>query len=169
MYGVVAHSFCTAIQETSPRLSDVEHSVVLRSVFAIGSALAYLLFNNRLTNFLSAEMSTWYTWKTVHLCQKCQKWQPLRPYTSTCSPQALQSSYFSYPKSGVKKPVNKSFNWSGSSYSCHMHTSSLLCSICRCVGASPRRGWCSCSRTSSSMPDPISLRRWRPPGGQEIV
>ena len=32
------------IQETSPRLSDVECSVVLRSVFAIGSALAYLLF-----------------------------------------------------------------------------------------------------------------------------
>jgi len=30
-------------QETSPRLSDVEHSVVLWSVFAIGSALAYLL------------------------------------------------------------------------------------------------------------------------------
>ena len=32
------------IQEASPRLSDVEHSVILRSVFAIGSALAYLLF-----------------------------------------------------------------------------------------------------------------------------
>ena len=32
------------IQETSPRLSDVECSVILRSVFAIGSALAYLLF-----------------------------------------------------------------------------------------------------------------------------
>jgi len=32
------------IQETLPRLSDVERSVVLRSVFAIGSALAYLLF-----------------------------------------------------------------------------------------------------------------------------
>ena len=32
------------IQETSPRLSDVERSVVLRSVFTIGSALAYLLF-----------------------------------------------------------------------------------------------------------------------------
>ena len=32
------------IQETSLRLSDVERSVVLRSVFAIGSALAYLLF-----------------------------------------------------------------------------------------------------------------------------
>ena len=28
----------------SPRLSDVELSVVLTSVFAIGSALAYLLF-----------------------------------------------------------------------------------------------------------------------------
>jgi len=33
------------IQETSPRLSDVEHSVVLPSVFAIGSALTYLLFS----------------------------------------------------------------------------------------------------------------------------
>ena len=32
------------IQETSPRLSDVDRSVVLRSVFAIGSALTYLLF-----------------------------------------------------------------------------------------------------------------------------
>ena len=32
------------IQETSPILSDVECSVVLRSVFAIGSTLAYLLF-----------------------------------------------------------------------------------------------------------------------------
>ena len=32
------------IQETSLRLSDVERSVVLRSVFAIGSAFAYLLF-----------------------------------------------------------------------------------------------------------------------------
>ena len=32
------------IQETSLRLSDVECSVVLRSVFVIGSALAYLLF-----------------------------------------------------------------------------------------------------------------------------
>ena len=32
------------IQERSTRLSDVECSVVLRSVFAIGSALAYLLF-----------------------------------------------------------------------------------------------------------------------------
>ena len=32
------------IQETSPRLSDVECSVILRSVFAIGSTLAYLLF-----------------------------------------------------------------------------------------------------------------------------
>ena len=46
----MAHSFCTAvkrlfwIQETLLRLSDVERSVVLRSVFAIGSALAYLLF-----------------------------------------------------------------------------------------------------------------------------
>jgi len=29
----------------SPRLSDVERSVVLRSVFAIGSTLAYLLFS----------------------------------------------------------------------------------------------------------------------------
>jgi len=28
----------------SPRLSDVERSVVLWSVFAIGSALAYLMF-----------------------------------------------------------------------------------------------------------------------------
>jgi len=35
------------IQETSPiaRLSDVERSVVLQPVFAIGSALAYLLFS----------------------------------------------------------------------------------------------------------------------------
>ena len=32
------------IQETSLRLCDVEHSVVLRSVFAIGSAIAYLRF-----------------------------------------------------------------------------------------------------------------------------
>ena len=32
------------IQETLPRLSDDECSVVLRSVFAIGSALPYLLF-----------------------------------------------------------------------------------------------------------------------------
>ena len=32
------------IQETSPRLSDVERSVIIWSVFAIGSALAYLLF-----------------------------------------------------------------------------------------------------------------------------
>jgi len=32
------------IQETSPRLSDVERSVVPWSVFAIGSALTYLLF-----------------------------------------------------------------------------------------------------------------------------
>ena len=32
------------IQETLPRLSDVERSVVLRSVFAIVTALAYLLF-----------------------------------------------------------------------------------------------------------------------------
>ena len=32
------------IQETPPRLSDVECSVILRSVFAIGNALAYLLF-----------------------------------------------------------------------------------------------------------------------------
>ena len=32
------------IQETLPRLSDVERSVVLRSVFAISSTLAYLLF-----------------------------------------------------------------------------------------------------------------------------
>ena len=31
-------------QETLPRLSDVERSVVLRSVFAIGSTLTYLLF-----------------------------------------------------------------------------------------------------------------------------
>jgi len=28
-----------------PRLSDVEHSVVVRSVFAISSALTYLLFS----------------------------------------------------------------------------------------------------------------------------
>ena len=27
-----------------PRLSDVERSIILRSVFAVGSALAYLLF-----------------------------------------------------------------------------------------------------------------------------
>jgi len=33
------------IQETSPRLSDVECSVVLWSVFAIGSTLTYLLFS----------------------------------------------------------------------------------------------------------------------------
>jgi len=32
------------IQETSLRLSDVECSVILRSVFVIGSAIAYLLF-----------------------------------------------------------------------------------------------------------------------------
>jgi len=32
------------IQEMSPRLSDVKCSVVLQSVFAIGSALAYLTF-----------------------------------------------------------------------------------------------------------------------------
>ena len=32
------------IQETLPRLSDVERSVILWSGFAIGSALAYLLF-----------------------------------------------------------------------------------------------------------------------------
>ena len=32
------------IQEVSPRLSDVERLVVLWSMFAIGSALAYLLF-----------------------------------------------------------------------------------------------------------------------------
>ena len=32
------------IQETSSSLSDVEHSVVLRSVFVIGNTLAYLLF-----------------------------------------------------------------------------------------------------------------------------
>ena len=32
------------IQETSPRLSDVKRSVVVRSMFAIGSTLAYLLF-----------------------------------------------------------------------------------------------------------------------------
>ena len=31
-------------KKMSPRLSDVECSVVLRSVFAIGSALTYLLF-----------------------------------------------------------------------------------------------------------------------------
>ena len=28
-----------------PRLSDVEHSTVLRSMFAIGSAFTYLLFS----------------------------------------------------------------------------------------------------------------------------
>jgi len=33
------------IQETSPRLSDVERSVILQSMFVIGSALAYLLFS----------------------------------------------------------------------------------------------------------------------------
>ena len=32
------------IQETSPRPSDVERSVVLQTAFAIGSALTYLLF-----------------------------------------------------------------------------------------------------------------------------
>jgi len=31
-------------REMSPRLSDVERSVVLRSLFVISSALAYLLF-----------------------------------------------------------------------------------------------------------------------------
>ena len=47
--GGVAHSFCTAVKRLSEskkhcKLSDVEHSVILWSVFAIGSALAYLLF-----------------------------------------------------------------------------------------------------------------------------
>ena len=44
--GGVACFFCTAVKqlsETSPRLSDVEYSVVLQSVFVIGSILAYLL------------------------------------------------------------------------------------------------------------------------------
>jgi len=35
------------IQEMSPRLSDVEYSVVLRSMFVIGSILTYLLFFSR--------------------------------------------------------------------------------------------------------------------------
>ena len=47
--GGVAHSFCTTVKRLSEskkhcKLSDVEHSVILWSVFAIGSALAYLLF-----------------------------------------------------------------------------------------------------------------------------
>jgi len=45
--GTFVYYSCKAafwIQEMSPRLSDVKRSVLLRSVFAIGSALAYLLF-----------------------------------------------------------------------------------------------------------------------------
>jgi len=42
-YGGVAHSFCTAVKRLSE--SDVERSVVLWSMFAIGNALAYLLFS----------------------------------------------------------------------------------------------------------------------------
>ena len=48
MCGGVAHSFCAVVkwlsesQGMQPRLSDVERSVVLRSMFAIGSALTYL-------------------------------------------------------------------------------------------------------------------------------
>ena len=41
----MAHSFCTAVKRFSEsRQSDVERSVVLRSVLVIGSALAYVLF-----------------------------------------------------------------------------------------------------------------------------
>jgi len=48
--GRVAHSFCTAVKRLSEskknvaKMSDVERSVILQSVFVIGSTLAYLLF-----------------------------------------------------------------------------------------------------------------------------
>ena len=65
--GGVAHSFCTAIKaafwirETSPGLSDVERSVVLRSVFAIGSALTYLLFFREFATppYVQVRHTTW--------------------------------------------------------------------------------------------------------------
>ena len=49
------------IQETSLRLSDVEHSDILPSVFAISSALAYLLFFQECATplYIQVRHTTW--------------------------------------------------------------------------------------------------------------
>jgi len=60
------------IQETSPRLSNVECSAVLRSVFAVSSTLAYLLFFRECVTppYVQVRHTTWLSFTRRQYCKR---------------------------------------------------------------------------------------------------